>query len=130
MKRQEIGSHIWRFVWPVFVIVTVAALLAAATFVVWDQLGAFSARAYSDRLFWAGIALIVVGGFVVVSSLGSYTTLGTPSVLTAGPDARNAQARIQDHFDVNSKRYSFVFRMFASGLLCIAISALVEIATR
>ena len=130
MKKKGIGSQIWRFTWPVLVIVAVAALLAGLTFVFWDKLGAFSTRAYSDRLFWAGIALIVVGGFVVVSSLGSYTTLGTPSVLTAGPDARNAQARIQDHFNVNSKRYGFVFRMFVSGLLCIAGSALIEILSR
>ena len=130
MKKQGIGSQIWRFTWPVLVIVAVAALLAGLTFVVWDKLGAFSTRAYGDRLFWAGITLIVVGGVAVVASLGSYSTLGTPSIFTAGADARNAQSRMQDNFSVNSKRYGFVFRMLVSGVLCIGIGALVEIATR
>jgi len=130
MKERGIFAHIWRFIWPILVIVPVAALLAGATFVVWDKLGAFSARAYSDRLFWTGIALIVVGGVAIIASLGSYNTLGTPSIFTAGADARNAQARIQDHFNVNYKRYSFVLRMFISGTLCITASALLELMSR
>jgi hypothetical protein len=130
MNKQRIGRQIWRFVWPILVIFAAAAVVAATTFLIWDRLGAFSLRAYSDRLFWAGIGLIVIGGVAVIASLGSLYTLGTPSVLTAGADARNAQSRIEDHFRVNSKRYSFVFRMVFSGALCIAGSAVLEILTR
>jgi hypothetical protein len=130
MKEQGIGSQIWRFFLTVLIVTAVAALLAGTTFLLLHRLGPFSLRAYSDRLFWAGITLIVLGGFAVVASLGSLKTVGTPSVLTAGADARNAQSRIQDHFNVNSKRTGFVMRMLLSGVLCIALSALIEVLTR
>jgi hypothetical protein len=130
MEKPSALANVWRFVWPVLVIAAAAAVLAGASFLIWGKLDAFDLRTYSDRLFWAGIVLIMLGGFAIVAALGSLYTVGTPSVLTAGADARNAQSRIQDHFRMNSKRYSFVFRMLTSGLLCIAISALLEIATR
>jgi hypothetical protein len=129
MKEQKSLYQVWRSIWPILVIVAVAALVAGATFV-WNKLGAFSLRAFSDRLFWAGIALIAIGGISAVASFGSYQTLGTPSVFTAGADARNAQSRIQDHFRTNAKRYRFVLRMALSGALCMAISALLEVASR
>jgi hypothetical protein len=130
MDKQETFSLIWRFVWPTLIIAAAATLLAGATFLIWGQLSDLSIRSYSDRLFWAGIALIVVGGVAIVASIGSFRTLGTPSVFTAGADARNAQSRIQDHFNVNAKRYTFVLRFLASGVLCIAISALIEVLSR
>ena len=130
MKNETVLAQIWRFVWPVLIIVAAAAVLAGASFLILGESSAFDLRTYSDRLFWAGIGLIMLGGFAIVAALGSLYTVGTPSVLTAGADARNAQSRIQDHFRVNSKRYGFVFRMLTSGLLCIALSALLEIATR
>ena len=130
MGKKGILAQIWRIVWPTLVIVAAAALLAAVSFFVWGKSEGFSVRAYSERLFWAGIALIAAGGIVVVASIGSFSTLGTPSVLTAGADARNAQSRIQDHFRVNSKRYGFVLRTLPSGILCIAISALLEVISR
>jgi len=130
MEKPSAWANVWRFVRTVLIIVAAAAVLAGTSFLIWGKLGTFDIRTYSNRLFWAGIALIVLGGFAVVAAIGSLYTVGTPSVLTAGADARNAQSRIQDHFQVNSKRYSFVFRTLISGLVCIAISALLEIATR
>jgi hypothetical protein len=130
MKEKGIWAGIWRFTWVVLVIIAAAVLLAGLSFFVGPTKAAFSARAYSDRLFWAGIGLTALGGIVVVASIGSLATTGTPSVLTAGADARNAQSRIQDHFDVNSKRYGFVFRMVVPGAICIGISALIEVLTR
>lgn len=129
MEEKGILFHIWRFLWPVLIIAASAVLLAAISFWVIDK-QAFTALAYSNRIFWAGIGLTVLGGFTVVASLGSMATVGTPSVLTAGADARNAQSRIQDYFSTNSKRYGFVFRMIVSGGICIAISAIIEILSR
>jgi hypothetical protein len=130
MKEQGTMAQIWRFVWTVLIIAAAAAVLAAASFWVVNKQQDFTLRAYSDRLFWAGIGLTAIGGFTVVASVGSLYTTGTPSVLTAGADARNAQSRLQDHFSVNSKRYTFIFRMVASGAICLAASALIEVLTR
>ena len=127
MEEESVLLRIWRYMMPVLIAVAVVFVLAGASFLFW---GEFSFPAYSDRLFWGGIAAILVGGFAVVASLGSYSTLGTPSVLTAPGDARVAHSRIVDHFRTNEKRYTFVFRMWAIGILCIAVSALVDVFSR
>jgi hypothetical protein len=121
---------VWNWVWPILLWVAIAALLAAATFLVWGPLSAMNVRSYSDRIFWTGIGLIVLGGIAAISSIGSMSTLGTPSIMTAGADARNAQSRIQDHFKTNARRYRNMSTLLVSGLLSIAISALLEISTR
>jgi hypothetical protein len=111
----------------VLVIVAIALLGSAGSFFVW---GEFTWRAYSDRLFWAGIGVIVIGGIAIWSALGSYSTLGTPSVLTASSDARIAHSRVKEHMAMNAKRYGFVLRLFAAGVICMIASALVEVVTR
>ena len=127
MEEQSVLKRIWRFLMPILIAVAVVFVGAGASFLFW---GEFSFQAYSGRLFWGGIAAILCGGFVVIASLGSYSTLGTPNVLTAPGDARVAHSRIVDHFRTNEKRYSFVFRMWAIGILCIAASALVDVLSR
>jgi hypothetical protein len=127
MEEESVLKGIWRFVVPVLVIVALVFVVAGASFLFW---GEFSFLAYSGRLFWGGIAAILIGGFAVVASLGSYSSLGTPNVLTAPGDARVAHSRMKDHFSVNEKRYSFVFRMWAIGILCIGASALVDVLSR
>jgi hypothetical protein len=127
MEEESVLERVWRFLMPVLIAVAIVFVVAGTSFLFW---GEFSFPAYSGRLFWGGIAAILVGGFVVVASLGSYSTLGTPSVLTAPGDARVAHSRIVDHLRTNEKRYSFVFRMWAIGILCIAASALVDVLSR
>jgi hypothetical protein len=129
MQREGLGQ-VWNWVWPILLLVAIAALLAAATFLVWGPLSTMNVRSYSDRVFWAGIGLIVLGGIAAISTIGSMSTVGTPSIMTAGADARNAQSRIQDHFKTNARRYRNMSTFLVSGLFCIAISALLEIATR
>jgi hypothetical protein len=73
---------------------------------------------------------VIVGGMAIWAALGSYSTLGTPNVLTAPGDARIAHWRIGEQIRMNAKRYGFTFRMAAVGIICIALSALIEILTR
>jgi hypothetical protein len=129
VEKQGPLAQIWRFVWPILVIAAAGALLTGLSFLFLKQ-EELSAQAYSTRVFWAGMILIVFGGFAAVASFGSLATTGTPSINTAGADSRVAQSRIQDHFRTNNKRYSFVLRMLVSGLICVGISALVDIASR
>ena len=127
MEKPSALNSVGRFVKPVLIIVIIALLGAASTFLFW---GDFTWRVYSDRLFWAGIGAIIIGGFAIWSALGSYTTLGTPNVLTAPGDARIAHARIKDHLATNAKRYGVVGRFIVAGLICMAASALIEVLTR
>ena len=127
MERPSAWSSVWRFFKPVLIILAVALLGTGGTFFAW---GEFTLRAYSDRLFWASIGVILVGGFAVWSALGSYTTLGTPSVLTAPGDARIAHSRVKEHMAMNAKRYAVVLRFFVAGIICMGTSALMEVLTR
>jgi hypothetical protein len=126
-KRPNVPISVWRFLRPVLLIITTAVLVTGSTFLVW---GDFTWRAYSDRLFWTSIGVILLGGIVTWSALGSYNTLGTPNVLTAPGDARIAHSRVKEHIQMNAKRYTVILRLFAAGAICMAISALVELLTR
>jgi hypothetical protein len=127
VKKQDIASKTWR--WIRFVLIVLLAILlgVAATYLIW---GPFTFRDYSTRLFWAGIGSVIVGAMAIWASLGSYSTLGTTNIFTAVGDAPIATQRIGEQIKMNAKRYGFTFRMAAVGILCMAISALIEIVTR
>ena len=127
MEQDSITRSIWRFFKPVLIILALVLIGVGVSFAV---AGEFSWLAYSARLFWGGIGAILVGGFAIVASLGSYSTLGTPSVLTAPSDARIAHERIGEQIKMNAGRYMLTFRMFAVGVPCIALSALVDVLAR
>jgi hypothetical protein len=127
MNIKPVLSATWAFLKPVLIIAIAIAVGAGLSFLIW---GPFSARAFSDRLAYGGIGAIVVGGFTAVASLSAYRTLGTPSVFTAGSDSRIATERIGEYLRMNAKRYSFVFRMLAVGVICLVASALVDVLSR
>jgi len=127
VEKQEILIGVWRYFRLVLLITLAVVAAIAGSFLIW---GPFTLRDYSTRLFWAGIGAVIVGGMAVWAALGSYSTLGTPNILTAPGDARIATWRIGEQLTMNAKRYGFTFRMAAVGIICIALSALIEILTR
>jgi hypothetical protein len=127
MERPSVLQSAWRFLRPVLIIVVVVLLGSGGSFLAW---GEFTWRAYSDRLFWASIGVILVGGIAIWSALGSYSTLGTPNVLTAPGDARIAHSRVREHIATNAKRYAVVLRFFVAGAICMVTSAVIEVLTR
>jgi hypothetical protein len=118
---------VWRYFRFVLLITLAVVAAVAASFLIW---GPFTFRDYSTRLFWAGIGAVIVGGMAIWAALGSYSTLGTPNVLTAPGDAPIATWRIGEHLKMNARRYGFTFRMAAVGIICMAVSTLIEILTR
>ena len=127
MDWKSVLEGIWRFMMPVLIVAASIIAGVALSFLWW---GPFSLRVYSDRLFWGGIGSMIVGGFVIVASLGSYSTLGTPSVFTAAGDAPIAHERIREYIKMNSNRYGFIFRAFSTGAICIVVAILVDVLSR
>lgn len=121
---RQVWSDVWGFLKVVLIIVAIVLSGVGVSFFFWGEL---SARAFSDRLAYAGMGAVVVGGFAAVASLNAYSTLGTPSVFTAGSDSRIATERVADYFRTNAKRYGFVLRMLAVAIICLALSALIDI---
>ncbi|HUT20324.1 MAG TPA: hypothetical protein VM366_14305 [Anaerolineae bacterium] len=124
MEQVKWSIALWRFLRPAVIAVGIVVVGAALSFLV---AGEFSFPAYGERLFWGGIGLSLLGGFAVVASLGAYSTLGTPSVLTAPADARIAHSRVGEYMETNARRYGFTIRMVVAGALCIGLSALVNL---
>lgn len=124
-KRFRLGA--WRFIRFVLIVTLAILLGVAASYLIWSE---FTFRDYSTRLFWAGIGAVLVGAMAVWASLGSYSTLGTTNIFTASGDAPIATQRIGEQIRMNSKRYGFTLRMALVGILCMGISALIEVLTR
>jgi hypothetical protein len=122
MQQERWTQSLWRFLRPALLASAIVVVGAALSFLI---VGEFSIQAYSERLFWGGIGLSLLGGFAVVAALGAYSTLGTPSVLTAPADARIAHSRVGEYLQTNARRYAFTIRMILAGASCIAMSALV-----
>ena len=127
MEKKGILSGLWRFVRFVVPVTLTIMIGVAATYLKW---GPFTFRDYSTRLFWAGIGAVIVGAMAIWAAMGSYSTLGTTNIFTAGGDAPIATQRIAEQMKMNAKRYGFTFRMAVVGVLCMASSALIEILTR
>jgi len=127
MEQDRWTRAVWRFARTVLIVCGVVVAGAALSFLV---AGDFTFQAYSERLFWGGIGASLVGGFAVVAALGAYSTLGTPSVLTAPGDARIAHSRVGEYLQTNARRYGFTIRMILAGAICIGLSALVGLLGR
>ena len=127
MEKQDVLAGAWRFLRFVLIVTLAIMLAVVASYLIW---GGFTVRDYGTRLFWGGIGATVVGGVAIWASLGSYSTLGMTSVFTAHGDAPIATERIAERMQMNAKRYGFTFRMVLVGVLCMSISALIEILTR
>ena len=127
MKDRGILSGIWRFFRTVLLIDLAFFVAVGVSFLF---TGEFTAKAYSDRLFWAGLLATLSGFPIILASLGSYTTLGTPNILTAPGDAPITHERIREHIRTNEGRYMLVVRMATVGVVCIVTSALIQVLSR
>ena len=59
MEKPRILNRVWRFVWPILAAIAAGVAVAGASFLIWGEPTGFTTRAYSDRLSWTGIGLIV-----------------------------------------------------------------------
>lgn len=121
--------------WPgigkfVGIVVGIVVLLVGAAGLSFLRWGPFSLVAYSERVFWAGMGAMVLGGFAVFASMGAVQMYGIPSVFTAGADSRNFMDRFADVQRTVLARYRFSFVMFLVGMACVGVSALLEILSR
>lgn len=123
-RWKQIGASVWGFWKPVLIIIAIILVCVGLSFFFW---GEFSVRAYTERLTYAGLGAIVFAGFTIFASLSAYSTLGTPSIFTAAADARIATERVGEYLRTNAKRYAFTFRMFAVAIICLALSALIDV---
>jgi hypothetical protein len=100
--------------------------LVSLSFLIW---GPMTNTAYSERMFWVGLAAIGTAAPAVLSFLS--TSQGYyNSPFTAGQDAKVAQTIIEDGRKSMDQRTKFVWRMVTVGAFGIAFAALIDLLGR
>lgn len=98
----------------------ILCLLAGFTFIFTGRL---SLIAYSERLFYIGVFVTLVGGFVAVAIM-----LAGASVRFTKPEqARQAWDTILERRQIAEKRYDASIQVWLIGAVCIALSALLQV---
>jgi len=92
--------------------------LIAASFLV---AGPWSVLAYSDRLFWVGVVVILAGGLVVL--VMTFTGKDDAPVQRPG-ESRNVLDRTPSMLSGKDKRYNISTQLWLIGLGCIGFSIL------
>ncbi len=120
---QEWIINIFVFVKKVLAAESVICVGVALTFLF---MGRFSFLAYSERLFWAGIVAILLGGMVGFAIMFSGRSLGIPSIIRRPSEAKKLLDSFGEYREEIEKRYDASITIWVIGLLSIAISALVQ----
>jgi sugar phosphate permease len=84
--------------------------------------GGFTGRAYSDRLFIAGVLITLVGVFVFITIGGTRKNMGIPTFAKTEEDARKIMDHAQELRDKAEKRYDAGAQVWAVGIACMVLS--------
>jgi len=108
------------FFFKVLVFDLALVALTAASF--WF-LGPWSALAYSDRLFWVGVVVILAGGLVLM--VMSFVRRDERTRMAPEPgEPRNVLRRTPSMLSGTDKRYNISTQLWLIGLGCIGFSVL------
>ncbi len=88
--------------------------------------GPCTSTVYSERMFWTGLAAIVVGMPAIFSAL-SVSRGYYDNPFTAGIDSQVADTIVKDGRLSLTKRSNFAWRMFTIGLFGIGFAALIDV---
>jgi len=122
--KKQVQTELFKFFLPVIVLVLLALIGVGISFLIWPG---FSAAELSDRVAACGIGAAGLAALGVFAALGSYRSLGTPSVITAPGDARVAHERVVEQMLSNAKRYGFIIQMLLVMAACLGIAALIDL---
>jgi hypothetical protein len=86
----------------------------------------FTFDAYSERLVWAGIFIILAGGVVVLGVFSAGAQYGVPLLLKKPDDAKRYIANQSDIRKTIEKRYDTAIQIWIIGLTCVGLGSLVQ----
>ena len=100
------------------------SLIIAFTFIFTKN---FSFLAFSERIFWAGLGITLIGGMVGFAAMFSGRSFGIPTIIRKPEEAKKLLDHFQDYREEVEKRNDVSILLFVVGVGCIAISALIQI---
>lgn len=83
--------------------------------------------AYSERLFWVGLIIILVGGILVFSLFDVRRSFGLPMIITKPEHAKALLEKSGDISKEKDKRIDLSISFWLFGILVIGVSALLQI---
>ena len=88
--------------------------------------GPITAVSLSERVFWAGMLVMLVGAVATAGTAFAGKSFGVPLIIRKPEDARRLLDLGPEIHAEKEKRYNVGVRLWLIGLGCVAISALVE----
>ncbi len=88
--------------------------------------GKFTFLAFSERLFYAGVFVILIGGVVGAATMFAGRSFGIPVIIRRPTEARRFLDHFQEYREEVEKRYDVGILIWLVGLGCIGLSALVQ----
>ena len=113
-------DYLWK---KVLRVVLALCLVAGLTFLF---TGGFSFLAFSERIFWAGLLVIMVGGTIALAMMFSPKAFNFPFNIRKPEDAKKYIDNIPAEREKNEQRLDAGIQLWLIGLTCIGISALVQ----
>jgi hypothetical protein len=97
--------------------------VVAVSFIFW---GPRSALALSERIFWAGMIVMLAGAVVFIGTGFTSKSFGVPVIIRRPEEARQFMEKAPVIRAEVERRYNVGARLWFIGMGCVAISALVE----
>lgn len=118
-SRQAL-DYVFRKVLLVNLYITAAVLVSFVFF------RPFTLIAFSERIFWAGMLMMLAAGVVIVATGFTGRSFGVPVFIRRPEEARKFLDKAPQIQAEVEKRYNAGARLWFIGMGCIAISALIE----
>lgn len=118
-----VALRVLRFLGVSLLIALGLFVLVSLSCLVW---GPCTNTAYSERMFWVGLAALLTGAPGVVAFLSTNQGYYS-SPFTAGQDAKVAHTIIADGRKSMDRRTAYIWRALTVGAFGIALSALIDI---
>jgi hypothetical protein len=123
MQIKIILDRVLQYIGRLLTLSLAASLVASLSFIF---TGGLSANALSDRIFWGGMAYMLLSVILVLAISSVGTGLGLPSMIRRPEEAKDLLDKHVKLREGLEKRYDLCILLWLAGMSCMGISALVQ----
>ncbi len=123
MQMKVVFVKVIRYIGRLLLYSIGASFIACLSFLFTGGLNTVS---LSERVFWAGMAVMMVSVVLVIAIASVGTGIGLPGMIRKPEEARQLMDK---HFELRSaleKRYDLCILLCLAGMCCVGISALIQ----
>ncbi len=124
MQVKKAAIVVFRYIGRTLLVSLGASVVACLSFII---TGGLTSVSLSDRIFWAGMAVMMVSVVLVIAISSVGTGLGIPGMIRRPEEAKEFMDK---HFQLRAgleKRYDLCILLWLAGMGCIGFSALIQV---